>query len=360
MFYFSKKYLILMGTVTCLITGGIGTVVAAQDILGHQTPVANKYYCPMHPQVVSDKPGNCPICHMKLVLRDHADSSSPETTGFSVQGRLPVTINDTERKRVDIRTTSVQWMPFKKTMQAWGHVAHDPELYQLQIDFLREEVLNYQREKSRTPVSQLRGLTGREKIAIKFSDLGLSGEWVKALEEAGVPDKRLLFHDNAGGVWVYIQLREKDASLIKNGDLVTMQATGLQDAKLTGKVEFMDNKIDMETGTIRARVLVENVPPGLKPDMAVSGSIAVDLGNTLVVSEDTPLFTGSRVIVFVDEKGVFKPREVILGNKVNGYYEVKEGLMAGEKVASNGNFFIDSESRLRSSVAGAHEGSMAS
>jgi membrane fusion protein, copper/silver efflux system len=28
---------------------------------------AVKYHCPMHPSVVSDKPGNCPICSMKLV-----------------------------------------------------------------------------------------------------------------------------------------------------------------------------------------------------------------------------------------------------------------------------------------------------
>src|SRR5882762_4024290 len=26
-----------------------------------------KYTCPMHPQVIQDKPGNCPICGMKLV-----------------------------------------------------------------------------------------------------------------------------------------------------------------------------------------------------------------------------------------------------------------------------------------------------
>lgn len=28
---------------------------------------AAKYTCPMHPEVVQDKPGNCPKCQMKLV-----------------------------------------------------------------------------------------------------------------------------------------------------------------------------------------------------------------------------------------------------------------------------------------------------
>ena len=27
------------------------------------------YTCPMHPEIISDKPGSCPKCHMALVLK---------------------------------------------------------------------------------------------------------------------------------------------------------------------------------------------------------------------------------------------------------------------------------------------------
>ncbi|MBU3937578.1 MAG: YHS domain-containing protein, partial [Proteobacteria bacterium] len=32
----------------------------------HQSPDAGKYTCPMHPEVVQDKPGACPKCGMTL------------------------------------------------------------------------------------------------------------------------------------------------------------------------------------------------------------------------------------------------------------------------------------------------------
>jgi len=33
-----------------------------------RTAEASRYHCPMHPTYVSDKPGDCPICGMRLVL----------------------------------------------------------------------------------------------------------------------------------------------------------------------------------------------------------------------------------------------------------------------------------------------------
>ena len=74
------------------------------------------YICPMHPTVVSDKPGSCPICGMDLVAKE-ADASSVQDGSVQID---PVTIQN-----IGVKTMVVEKQPLKRTVRAVGRVDYD-------------------------------------------------------------------------------------------------------------------------------------------------------------------------------------------------------------------------------------------
>ncbi len=51
---------------------------SAQADQGDPPAAAPRWTCPMHPEIVRDKPGNCPICGMKLVPLKESPKKQPE------------------------------------------------------------------------------------------------------------------------------------------------------------------------------------------------------------------------------------------------------------------------------------------
>jgi len=60
---------------------------AAVDTLGMRVAIGDTvkavYTCPMHPQILQDAPGRCPVCGMNLALKASApaDSATHDTSG---------------------------------------------------------------------------------------------------------------------------------------------------------------------------------------------------------------------------------------------------------------------------------------
>jgi multidrug efflux pump subunit AcrA (membrane-fusion protein) len=69
---------VLLGLVTALAAYSVWVYWGpAQD--GHAAHGEDRYYCPMHPQIRSPEPGECPICHMHLepIPEERRDQASP-------------------------------------------------------------------------------------------------------------------------------------------------------------------------------------------------------------------------------------------------------------------------------------------
>lgn len=105
-----------------------------------------------------------------------------------------------------------------------------------------------------------------------------------------------------------------------------------------GKVNFIDNRVNATTGTIRMRGVFENAAGSLKSGLFVR--IRLPIGNpykTLVVpAEALQSDQGRNFVYVVDQKNVVQYRPVTVGQELQGLRVIKEGLTEGERVIVKG------------------------
>ncbi|MGM0486070.1 MAG: efflux RND transporter periplasmic adaptor subunit [Planctomycetota bacterium] len=227
--------------------------------------------------------------------------------------------------------------------------------------------------------------------------LAAEGEYVKT----GQPIYRLA---DLSTVWLMLELFPRDAAAIRYGQRVEAKVDSLPGEVFTGRVAFVDPTVNPRTRTIGVRVVMENEDGRLKvgdyatatiqaPIVTAGGreSVIYDprlagkwisprhphviedgpghceicgielvpasrLGFTsdpvadrreLVVPRNAVLVAGDNSVVYVEaEPGRFELRRVRLGPSMGDEIVLLDGVKAGEEVATNGNFLIDSEMQL--------------
>ena len=105
-----------------------------------------------------------------------------------------------------------------------------------------------------------------------------------------------------------------------------------------GFIETFDNRIDVNSGTIRARAKFDNKDQTLVPGMFVSVRLASSHEqNLLLVSDRAIGFDQSKEFVFiVTSDNKVRYREVDLGTELGGQRVVLKGLDAGNRVIVDG------------------------
>lgn len=323
---------------------GGGFVACGKDRPAAETKQAI-YHCPMHPHYTSDRPGECPICHMDLVLVEATPKSAEEPVG----DRVLISVSGDKEQWIGVRTAVVVSKNLEKKVRAAAVAAYDPDLNSVFAEHRELLAARDRAAKNNDAESLARATSMVNASRIRLAQQGLTEKQIaRSLLQGAEPGDPGAARGKEPARWVYVQVYENEAGLIQPGQKVELTSPSLS-APLEGTVDSVDRIIDAESRTLRVRV---SVPGDVRwGRMYLEAAIRVPLGDVLAVPKEAVIDTGLRRLVYVQtQKGHYAPREVSLGRETDEDYEVLDGLMEDDVVAASGQFLIDSESRLRAIV----------
>lgn len=153
-------------------------------------------------------------------------------------------------------------------------------------------------------------------------------------------------------VWVNAQVPEAQVSLVSQGSRVQARATAWPDVTFAGEVVALLPDVDPQTRTLTARVAIDNRDRKLAPGMYLSLRFESPQGEPqLVVPSEAVIRTGTRdVVIVAREQGGFDVVEVKVGAERGGRTTILSGLDADQSIVLSGQFLIDSEASLKSTL----------
>ncbi len=368
------------------------------------------YTCPMHPSVISDRPGACPVCGMALVKKTAQAGMSIEQAA----SLAAVSLSPAQRVLANVSTSPVTRKNIEKTISAVGVVdiaeplqaavsarfrgrienlfvnytgevveknqalfeLYSPDLvsaqqeYLLSLDALQKAMAAGHEQNREVQERLLEAVKNRLKIHFGMSEDQISEISVtkrvhntlrflspmrgtvvlKQVQQGQYVDEGMLLYQlvDLSKVWISVDLYEQDLSMVHIGQAVHIESQSFPGESFHGKVTFIDPVVNSETRTTRVRTEFANSTGRLKPNMFVSARIAVIRERVLTVPLPAVLSTGKRTVVWVEiQPNMFEPRNVVLGLSSDGLHEILDGIREGELVATSGGFLIDSESKLQ-------------
>jgi Cu(I)/Ag(I) efflux system membrane fusion protein len=250
---------------------------------------------------------------------------------------------------------------------------YSPDLIQAETEFL-------QALRDQSPSASNNRSTGRAKLLL----LGLTDDQIRDLESKETAPLLVTYRSPARGVvvekniavgayvsegatlyeiadlsmlWNVAEIYESDARHIKVGDRAKVAISTYPGESFSATVSLIYPVVNPQTRTVKVRLRIDNSSGKLRPNMFTETIFTRKMARSLAIPVNTVLVTGKRNLVYVkaDHENHFEAREVGLGTRFDGKYEILWGLQEGEIVVSQGGYLIDSESQLRSGSGASHQ-----
>ncbi|WP_296217281.1 efflux RND transporter periplasmic adaptor subunit [Pseudomonas sp. UBA2684] len=154
-------------------------------------------------------------------------------------------------------------------------------------------------------------------------------------------------------VWLDVAVPEAEALGLHRGQVVEARLPAFPGEVLNGSIEAILPQANLDSRTLRVRVVLDNPDGRLRPGLTAQVRLARPAeGDALLVPSEAVIRSGRRALVMLAEgEGRYRPVEVRPGQEAAGNTQILEGLEEGQQVVASGQFLLDSEASLRGILA---------
>ena len=357
---------------------------AADDTLPeHAVKHTNpRYRCPMHPDIVRDAPGECPICGMTLVKveppagevgTDNAPADAEVRISPAVMNNLGVRTEPVVRGSLPRRSEVVGYVQFdERTVQqvrpraegwveglsvrAMGETVQAGQLlftlYSPMLESVQQEYLDALKIGNRDLID-----ASRDRLRAVGLDAGTAARLAKSGRAAGrvpfhapisgvitelearegamlTPAMSAMTITELGSLWVVAEVPESQSAWVRQGTHAEVRFSSQPGAMVHGRVEYVYPELNMETRTVRARIMLDAPPQDVRPNMLATVSLmAADSAAVLHIPRSAVIRNGTRdrVVIALGD-GRFASRNVVAGAEGGDRITIREGLQEGDRV----------------------------